>query len=78
MGQADRALPIYEELSSVSEPSTRAKEQIADVSAERARRVDRYVGDMDLMPPWPSDEANCVVCHSWTQDVSRASLYTAR
>lgn len=73
--QPDQARPIYEELSRVSGTVTRAKEQIAHVSRERLRNADAYVGDMDLMPPWPGDVANCVVCHSWTADVSMRSLH---
>jgi hypothetical protein len=67
---------IYEELSQPTQPLTRAKEQIAWVSKERLRNVDAYVGKMELMPPWPSDGANCVVCHSWSADVSLESLYS--
>lgn len=74
--QPDKARPIYEELGEVRGTVTRAKEQIAYVSAERLRNLDRYVGDMDLMPPWPGDVANCVVCHSWTADVSMRSLHS--
>lgn len=78
LGRDGAAAPIYAELSVVGEPSTRAKEQIAEISAERLARSAHYSGDMELMPPWPSDEANCVVCHAWTRDVSLSSLYTAR
>jgi hypothetical protein len=69
------ARPIYEELASVRGTVTRAKEEIAFVSRERLRNMDAYLGDMDLMPPWPGDVANCVVCHSWTADVSVRSLH---
>ena len=76
--QPDNAAPIHRELTEIREPVTRAKEQIAEVSAERLEYADRYVGDMDLMPPWPSDVGNCVVCHAWTRDVPMDSLYTAK
>jgi len=76
--QPDKAAPIHRELTEIREPATRAKEQIAEVSAERLEHADRYVGDMDLMPPWPSDVGNCVVCHAWTRDVPMDSLYTAK
>jgi hypothetical protein len=74
LGRVDEAKEIYQELSQIRGPQTRAKEQIAYVSAERLRNADRYVGDMDLMPPWPSDVGNCVVCHSWTSDVALDTL----
>lgn len=73
--QPEQARAIYEELSSIRGVVTRAKEQIAWVSQERLRNIDAYVGDEDLMPPWPGDVANCVVCHSWTADVSMESLH---
>jgi uncharacterized membrane protein len=31
---------------------------------------------MRLMPPWPSDVGNCVVCHAWSADVGLESLYS--
>jgi hypothetical protein len=70
------AREIYAELSVIREPRTRAKELIAHVAAERLRNFEAYVGELRLMPPWPSDVSNCVVCHAWTSDVSLASLYT--
>jgi hypothetical protein len=75
LGRVAQAQAIHRELSQVHEPYTRAKEQIAFVSAERVRNAERYAGDMDLMPPWPSDAGNCVVCHAWTADVPMASLH---
>lgn len=71
----DEARALYAELTVVREPRTRAKEQVAYVSAERLRNLDRYAGDMDLMPPWPSDVGNCVVCHSYDADVPMTSLH---
>ncbi len=72
----DEAREVYGELAQVRPPRTRAKEQIAFVSAERLRNLDRYAGEMDLMPPWPSDVGNCVVCHSYDADVPMTSLYS--
>jgi hypothetical protein len=69
------ARPIYEELVQIGQPRTRAKELIAHVAGERLRNFDDYLGEMRLMPPWPSDVANCVVCHAWTSDVGLDSLY---
>lgn len=70
------ARAIYQELAQISEPRTRAKELIAHVANERLRNLDAYVGDMKLMPPWPSDVGNCVVCHSWSSEVPLESLYS--
>jgi hypothetical protein len=70
-----QAREIYAELSVIRAPRTRAKELIAHVAAERLRNFDAYLGELRLMPPWPSDVSNCVVCHAWTSDVSLASLY---
>ena len=74
LGRVAEAEALYRELSTVRPPVTRAKEQIAYVSAERVRNLSRYVGRMDLMPPWPSDIGNCVVCHSWSSDIPLDSL----
>ncbi len=71
----DEARAIYGELQTIRSPRTRAKEQVAFVSAERLRNLDRYAGDMDLMPPWPSDVGNCVVCHAYDADVPMTSLH---
>ena len=76
LGQLDKARPIYEELAVPNEPVTRAKEQIAFVSAERLRNADHYAGEMALMPPWPSDVGNCVVCHAYTADVPLTTLHS--
>lgn len=69
------ARPIYEELVQITTPRTRAKELIAHVASERLRNFDDYLGEMRLMPPWPSDVGNCVVCHAWSSDVGFESLY---
>lgn len=78
LGDVESARPIHAELTTVREPYTRPKEQIAFVSAERLRNADEYAGRMELMPPWPSDAGNCVVCHSWTADVPMDSLFSLR
>jgi hypothetical protein len=69
------ARPIYEELTQITSPRTRAKELIAHVASERLRNFDSYIGEMRLMPPWPSDTGNCVVCHAWSSDIGLDSLY---
>ncbi|KIG17917.1 hypothetical protein DB30_02345 [Enhygromyxa salina] len=69
------ARELYAELAVIHEPRTRAKELIAHVASERLRNFDAYVGEMRLMPPWPSDVSNCVVCHAWSSDVGLESLY---
>jgi hypothetical protein len=71
----DEAREVYGELSSIRPPRTRAKEQVAFVSSERLRNLDRYAGELALMPPWPSDVGNCVVCHSYDADVPMTSLH---
>lgn len=71
----DEAREVYGELAELRPPRTRAKEQVAFVSAERLRNLDQYAGEMDLMPPWPSDVGNCVVCHSYDADVPMTSLF---
>ncbi|NVB38775.1 hypothetical protein G6O69_13120 [Pseudenhygromyxa sp. WMMC2535] len=78
LGRADMARPIYEELARLESdraPRTRAKELIAHVSGERLRNLDSYLGEMKLMPPWPSDIGNCVVCHAWNAEIPLDSLY---
>jgi hypothetical protein len=75
LDRLEEAAAIHRELVHIEAPVTRAKELIAAVSAERLRNAARYAGEMDLMPPWPSDVANCVVCHSYTSEVSLQSLH---
>jgi hypothetical protein len=75
LDRLEEAAAIHRELARIEPPVTRAKELIAAVSAERLRNAARYAGEMDLMPPWPSDVANCVVCHSYTSEVSLQSLH---
>jgi hypothetical protein len=76
LGRTTEAEAMYRELAEPRPPVTRAKEQIAYVSAERLRNLSQYVGRMDLMPPWPSDVGNCVVCHSWTSDIPLDTLHS--
>ena len=78
LGRLDEARALHDSLTQVSAPVTTAKQQIAEVSAERRDHAEDYAGDMKLMPPWPSDVGNCVVCHAWTRDVPVDSLYTRR
>jgi tetratricopeptide (TPR) repeat protein len=75
LAEPERARPIYRGLTRIDGVPTRPKEQIAAVAAERLRNLERYAGDLRLMPPWPGDAANCVVCHSWTAEISIASLF---
>ena len=74
--RGDEARTIYAALTTIAGPRTRAKELIAHVSDERLRNLDAYAGDMRLMPPWPSDVGNCVVCHAWSSEVPLSSLYS--
>jgi mono/diheme cytochrome c family protein len=76
LGEAERAATIYSELITPSQPVTRGKELVAHVSADRLAHLDEYEGRKELMPPWPSDVGNCVVCHSWTGELSARSLYS--
>jgi tetratricopeptide (TPR) repeat protein len=76
LGHLDEARALYAELAEIRPPRTRAKEQIAFVASERRRNAEHYAGDLDLMPPWPSDVGNCVVCHAYTADVPLTTLHT--
>jgi hypothetical protein len=75
LDRADAAAPIFEELAAIRPPVTRAKEEIAHVATERLGALAHYAGSMELMPPWPSDVGNCVVCHAYTSDVPLTSLH---
>lgn len=75
LGRVAEAETIYEELTTIGEPYTRAKEQIAYVAAERLGKADTYAGKMELMPPWPSDGGNCIVCHAFGSDIPMNTLY---
>ena len=74
--RGSEAEAIYRELSTLRAPRTRAKERIAQVAEDRLAHLAEYSGDMRLMPPWPSDVGNCVVCHAWSSEVGLESLYT--
>jgi len=76
LGNRDAARGLYEELETIREPVTRAKEQIAYVARERLRNLAAYEGEYELMPPWPSDVGNCVVCHAYSSDVPLTSLHS--
>lgn len=62
--RTDRAREVYEELSKVRPPPTPVKQQIAAAARARLEHLDELAGDLALMPPWPSDGDNCVVCHA--------------
>ncbi len=76
LGRLEAASAVYSELATPRRPLTRPREQIAFVSQERLRNLDRYAGEMRLMPPWPSDVGNCVVCHAYTSDVPMTTLFS--
>lgn len=76
LGKTGPAAEIYGELTNIRGTRTRAKEIVAYVAQERLRNHERYVGQMDLMPPWPSDVGNCVVCHAYTSEVPLTSLHS--
>ena len=73
----ERARALYEELRVVSGPITRGKELIAAASEHRLANVDRYVGKTELMPSWPSDLGNCIVCHAYTGDLPDNTFWLA-
>ncbi len=64
LGRPEDARPIYEELTRVRPPTTPVKLQIAAAARARLQHLDTLAGDLALMPPWPSDGDNCVVCHA--------------
>ncbi|MBC8071091.1 MAG: hypothetical protein IAG13_22390 [Deltaproteobacteria bacterium] len=73
--RTEQAAAVYRELVELRPPVTRAKQRIGQVAAERLEGLDHYAGRMELMPPWPSDVGNCVVCHAHTSDIPLTSLY---
>lgn len=76
LGHVERASELYARLEVPREPVNPARELVAEVSRERLAHVEEYAGDMRLMPPWPSDVGNCVICHAGAAEVPRASLFT--
>lgn len=77
LGHDVQAAAIYEELATITDsPRTRAKELVAHVARDRLDHLSDYSGDMRLMPPWPSDVGNCVVCHAWNAEVPLDSLWS--
>ncbi len=74
--EKDKAIDVFTELSEIKEVVTRSKEIIAAMSRERIENVDFYSGKRGLIPPWPSDRGNCIVCHSYTVDIPMESLYS--
>lgn len=75
LGERERAAELYRELSRPRAPSTPAREQVAAASVHRLQYLDRYAGRMELMPPWPSDEGNCVVCHAHESRVPTRTFF---
>jgi len=73
----DRAAAIYRELASLRGEPTRGKELVAAVSEHRLEHLDAYAGETELMPPWPSDVGNCIVCHAYTGQLPDHTLYIA-
>ncbi|MCA9711272.1 MAG: c-type cytochrome, partial [Myxococcales bacterium] len=39
--------------------------------------LDAYAGRKALMPPWPSDVGNCIVCHAYTGQLPQNTLWVA-
>lgn len=76
--QPQRAAEIYRELITVRDPPTPARRQIASASAHRLEYLDLYSGRMELMPPWPSDVGNCIVCHAHRAPVPTATFFHLR
>lgn len=72
-----RAREIYEELATPEPPITRGKELIAAVSQHRRDNLDAYANEKRLMPPWPSDVGNCIVCHAYTGQLPSNTLWVA-
>ncbi len=77
MGGDDRAAEIYRELSSIRGSATRGKELVAAVSRHRLEHLPAYTGRTELMPPWPSDLGNCIVCHAYTGQLPEQTLWIA-
>lgn len=75
-GKTAEAKKLYIELAVITKPRTRPKEIIAEICKERIKNADQYRGDYNLMPPWPSDKGNCIVCHSYNADLPMGSLYS--
>lgn len=76
LGNVERARELYEQLRKPREPVNPARKLVAEVSTERLAQAETYAGDMRLMPPWPSDVGNCIICHAGTAEIPRSSLFT--
>lgn len=74
--EKEKAIAVFEELSQIKGVVTRSKEIIAYMSKERIQNSQWYLGKKELMPPWPSDRGNCVVCHSYNADIPMKSLFS--
>ncbi|MEM9462816.1 MAG: hypothetical protein AAGF11_52230 [Myxococcota bacterium] len=77
LGRTSRAHAIYRELSQVRGQVTRGKELIAAASRHRLEHLPAYTGRLELMPPWPSDVGNCIVCHAYTGQLPTQTLWVA-
>jgi hypothetical protein len=78
LGDLEAAREVYRELvrRGHATEATRPQAMIASVSHERLTHLSRYAGDLRLMPPWPSDVGNCVVCHTRSAEIPMDSLWT--
>lgn len=75
LGERAAASELYAEMACSSPPATRGKALIAEAAKYRLAHLDEYAHDLELMPPWPSDGGNCIVCHAWTGDVPLSSFH---
>jgi hypothetical protein len=77
LGHSQRAESVYAWIvgREASDDGAAVDRQFATIAADRMQRLDALSGDMGLMPPWPSDAENCVVCHG-SRALSLESLYS--
>lgn len=77
-GEREAAAERYEQLLDFADqPDTAPREQILAVARHRLANLDAYVGELELLPPWPAGVTGCVACHSREATLPIDDLYVA-
>jgi len=64
-GDSEAAAGRYRQLLGFEDaPETAVREQLRALARHRLANLDAYLGDPELLPPWPAGVSGCVACHS--------------
>ena len=64
-GDSEAAAGRYRQLLALEDtPQTPVREQLRALARHRLANLDAYLGESELLPPWPAGVSGCVACHS--------------